>query len=132
MLKSTFKSPEKKNTYLFGSLLTILLCIMGKLARWGSICVAVGFSDMWHVTGDRWQVTCDKCHLTDWLGGFFWYRWNYPHTARDLCLQYAGFFFTFQLKCFFVLFFVVVGLSSMLMFNQYFLELTALSGFVYI
>ena len=54
-----------------GSLQTSLLCTVGELAEEGSLAVAIGISDSWHVTGDRWrvtpimwQVTCDSWHMT--------------------------------------------------------------------
>ena len=35
-----------------------------KLVGGGSVAVAVGISDMWHVIGDRWHLTRDTWHLT--------------------------------------------------------------------
>ena len=49
---------------VFGSLQTSLLCIMGESAGEGSVAVAVGVSDRWHVTHDKCNVKRDMWHLT--------------------------------------------------------------------
>ena len=46
--------------FIFQSLRTSLRCIMGDLAGVGSVLVAVGISDRWHVKSDMWRVTCDN------------------------------------------------------------------------
>ena len=50
--------------WVFGSLRTSILCILGELAGRGSVAVVVGFFDRLQVTGDRWHATHDKWHLT--------------------------------------------------------------------
>ena len=52
--------------WVFGSLWTSLLCIMGKLAGGWSVAVAVGVSDRWHATRGTWHVhlTHDIRHVT--------------------------------------------------------------------
>ena len=56
--------------WVFGSLQTSLLCIMGELAGGGSLAVAVGVDrwhathDTWHVKNDTWHMASDTWHLT--------------------------------------------------------------------
>ena len=57
---------------VFGSLWTSL-CIGGDLPLWGSVAVAVGVSDRWQATCDKWHMTRDICtgHLTTDFFFFF-------------------------------------------------------------
>ena len=67
----------------FGSLRTMLLCIVGELAGGGIITVAVGVSDRWQVTRHTWHLTSDTWHLFIW---FFDQRWkNVQACKQRLC-----------------------------------------------
>ena len=68
LLKNGLKSPRRKKKVV-ESLQNILLCIVGELAWEGSVSVAVGISDMWHVEGDPQHVTGDRWPLT--MDSFF-------------------------------------------------------------
>ena len=57
-LRNCLKLPVEKNL-IFGSLQTILLCIVLELAGGGSVAVAVGISDMLQVKGDMRHLTPD-------------------------------------------------------------------------
>ena len=70
------------NLFVFFSLQTNLLCIMGELAGGGSLAVAVCLSDKWKVTGDRRLVTYDMWHLggeTIYLHAGSKPHWYYCH-----------------------------------------------------
>ena len=51
------KGLAPRNLFLYWQ--TILLCIVVKVAREGSVVVAVGIGDIWHMKYDTWQVTID-------------------------------------------------------------------------
>ena len=83
----------KKKKMICGSLQTILLCLVGELAKGGSVSVAVGVSDMWQVRGDTWHM----------------YWCYFPHTLKDSVSPLSGCFLV-KLKgqTYFFFFFLVV------------------------
>ena len=95
----------------FGSLQTILLCIVGKLAGGGSVAVAVGVSDMCQVTGDTQHMQAG--YTRDLRYSIYIYIHIYIGanicTCQEIqCLPYAGFLMT---SCFF---FIRRDLTSLL------------------
>ena len=61
-------------SWVFWSLQTRLLCIVGDVSGGGSVAMAVGNNDRWHVTGER----CDSTHDTE-IRQMAQDNWNMNH-----------------------------------------------------
>ena len=103
--------------FVFWSVWKSLMYIMGELAGGGSVAVAVavGVSDMWHVSSDMWHVSSDMWHMTHdmwhlildtwqffFFFFFFWVCFGIIVTIRThqeiQCLPNAGFFYNWFWK----------------------------------